>query len=1761
MTNENEQVENNPKKTFMENFLNELDPSNYGLFDWVGLGVGPILGSWARLATVGEQAITVTFAKGVSRQFLDGTNLALTYPTTALIIEGSATKAHADAKKPGMDVVFDDLLGSAANVATGVVVIGIAATMAPGILAVLIGTVGAAAAGLAAQKAVSAYIKTADAEQLPENELGREVTSNGITIIKYTNGDFREYWSDGTYGYYNKENGVKTYKNSDGTSDIQFLDEENNLLGVYKYDSSGRLITAIQNNKKYDYENDGSVAIVGTGSDKTIFTIDNSSGKTNVSVQKSGEMLNFSFDNVDGGVTATLANGVQTTMKYNSELSTYTTTDSDGNKFTQHISSSGNMSSERIEYINTDGTVKVKSDDLDGNGTADVTIITQTDRNGTPISKQKKISGADGNYDIIVYDPLTDAEIVRGHVDSTGNFKFTINGKNLFNASAGFKLPEWADLPSLFTVSNFGEDYHEYSSSDDEVTWEKTSNGFTRVSTNDSGEERLVVRYDRSGHPIDAELKRRYVSYFHISANVTKHDNAVIDGNVSDGHFLLRDDGKSILKDILPALDVPFSFRESNSRWNGIESFGIGSGSIEISAPLYPLYLKDKPILKIDESLISSDSKIRLLDNNTTLEITTGNAGDVLFIHLNAQKESAISGIYFKGDGVDWSISDLLQRGAQEELLYTNIYGSINPDILSAVYGKSKIIGNGGNDTYVYSMGMGLLEIEQVSKEINKNNILRLHGIDQANLRVSVSNNGTDLIIKDGVAGDEIVINRMMLGVGYGIQGILLDSGITLNFSDLLKLQAIGSVGNEILVGNSGNDVFDGRGGNDVIRGGGGDDVFMYSAGYGNLKIVQINKNPTAHSVLKLGNINLSSISVESTRDGNGIVIFDGVEGDSITIENMLINEYSGVQQLLFEDGSHLTRKQLIDLSRKGTSEADLLVGSSGDDVIDGAGGGDIYIGNGGNDVYIFSKGYGILDIRQSVTLNENISTLRIKGIDVSDIRFSSTYEGDSLLVSTGEAGDQIKISNMLLGNNNGIQCFEFDDGTIWSRDEILLRATTGSIDRDNIFGTSNADIIDGKGGDDIAVGRGGGDKFIFNRGYGELFIDEIDFSEHSANILKFGEGILASDVSVSLLWDHRSIVLNVGGNDKVSINSMILGNQYGVQEVHFFDGTIWSHSDIVKMQLSSGTEEDDAIYGTAGSDILDGKGGYDYVRGNGGGDTFIFESGYRNLLIDDVTSKSDADSTLLFGPGILAENINILISDDRHGLILRDRTNYDQVVIQDMLMGDRYGVQKVKFHDGTIWSHDEIIAFHLKSGTSNFDFLCGTAGSDVFDGKGGGDIYFGNGGGDVFIFNKGYGELTIDERDFSLYGNNVIRFGEGIMAQDITFSSHESGDLQINIGTDGDVIYVSAMLSEYFHGIQGIEFSDGTTLSKKEIYERETIGTPGDDTLYGSADSNMLDGKGGNDVSIGMGKNDVHIYNVGYGILDVRSNYGYNGLKPKEELPHNIIRLGEGISKNDVIFSMSSYNNGKLEFGGTNGKIIFSYGFLTGIQEVQFFDGSVLTAQEMNEIATTGTSSNDYLYGLKDHADVFDGKGGDDHIDNYYESNGDTYKFEKGYGKLEIYGVFNWNEGNVILSLGAGIDPGEIHLYTPPGTNDIILRTGQEGDQITLTGMANGYDRGVKEIIFSDGTVWDIFQVKKLASEAGNLNFDTNNKNVKGMADELLPDPWSIMNSQLMTHLNESSAAFAFENMALKNSSDVNELYQAFISSDSGLTKHVLSG
>ena len=357
--------------------------------------------------------------------------------------------------------------------------------------------------------------------------------------------------------------------------------------------------------------------------------------------------------------------------------------------------------------------------------------------------------------------------------------------------------------------------------------------------------------------------------------------------------------------------------------------------------------------------------------------------------------------------------------------------------------------------------------------------------------------------------------------------------------------------------------MLDGGEGNDTLNAGAGNNTFLFGRGDGQDRLYY-NYDATAGRINTLqfkAGVAPADVVVKQAYDnywgGNNNALELSIVGttDKVTVNAFFLsdnpaNNYNGLQQVRFDDGTvwDIAAMQAMVFAGtggndniRGTSGADTLVGGLGDDTLNGAGGNDTLDGGAGNDALNGEGG------------------------------------NDTLLGGAGndtlEGGDQADVLDGGAGND-----------------------------------TLNA----GAGNNTFLFGRGDGqDRLYYNYDATAGRINTLQFKAGVAPTEVTLRQVASTYLAGSMGALELAIV---GTTDKVTVNDFFYSdnpaNPYnGLQQVRFDDGTVWDIT-ALKAILFAGTAGDDVVAGTAAGDTLHGGFGADTLAGRSGNDALFGDDG-----------------------------------------------------------------------------------------------------------------------------------------------------------------------------------------------------------------------------------------------------------------------------------------------------------------------------------------------------------------------------------------------------------------------------------------------------------------------------------------------------------------------------------------------------------------------
>ncbi len=1113
------------------------------------------------------------------------------------------------------------------------------------------------------------------------------------------------------------------------------------------------------------------------------------------------------------------------------------------------------------------------------------------------------------------------------------------------------------------------------------------------------------------------------------------------------------------------------------------------------------------------------------LDGGAGKDILFGGAGDDTLLG------GAGDDFLYGEDGVD-----LLQGDEGDD--YLN--GGTNDDVLEGGNGNDLLIGGAGNDTltggagsdrYLFDIGHGQ-DVIHNSGSTGFSTIAFADAIRPQD--VMASRDGDDLLLETGSNGDSVRVTDYFVdgatsanavdqiefsgaGIVWSIDDIkarvLIGNGADNvlqgydNSDDLLR----GKQGNDLLSGASGDDVLEGGQGDDTMQGGAGDDTYIVNPGEGHDEILDL---AGENNTLQFGT-DITAEQVKAIRNGDDLFLSLQEGNASVTVTGFFGSGGETLSSILFDDGGQWGPEQIRQQVLIGTDASENLIGYDSDDNLTGNRGDDQLTGNGGDDTYLFASGDGQDIIITGETDAATTETVRFDDT-VSDQDVDVERDGDDLILAYG-GDDTITVRDFFLQEGNGVTAIdrvEFDNGTVWSVDDLKAAVLIGDAQDNTLEGYSSDDLLTGNGGDDTLIGGDGDDVYRFASGDGEDVINDAAGSQDRIELTD----VNPADAVLRREGDDLLIKNTVSGDVIRVLGQFSTGagevSPTGINSIIFADATQWDY-EAIKQQALAGTDAADEIHGHADDDDIDAAQGDDTVYGGAGNDTISGGLGQDMLHgedgDDEIHGGDDVD-TIFGGAG------NDLLHGDAGDDIVEDYVGENIIhggSGDDHLSGtgELYGEAGADTLTGSGVLDGGDGNDHITGEGS--DSLSGGSGDDVLiayserdaqnsntlKGGTGDDSLFGSFGDDTYRFGLGDGhDILTERRQGEDYSNvnpstDTIEFGPGISQADLQFERH--GDDLLIAHTNGTD---SVLVTNWYRGatdhfkINAIEFDDGSNLTLDDIEnlavtygteaddtmsgyrsKSDTIragagndqvwGGDGDDALYGEAGDDSLDGDAGDDLlEGGVGSDtlaggegdDVYRFAAGDGsdVIDDAAG-GQDRIELTDVNPTDVLLRREG---EDLLIRNTASGDIIRVLGqfSTQAGVVS----LSGINSIVFADATQWDYEEIKQQSLAGTEAADEIHGHADD-DNIDAAHGDDIV--HGGAGNDT--ITGGLGQDTLHGedgddeIHGGDEADTIFG-GAGND----QLHGDAG-NDIIedyigqntIHGGVGDDQLTGGGYLYG--------------------------------------------------------------------------------------------------------
>ncbi|MEM7641539.1 MAG: cadherin-like domain-containing protein [Pseudomonadota bacterium] len=915
----------------------------------------------------------------------------------------------------------------------------------------------------------------------------------------------------------------------------------------------------------------------------------------------------------------------------------------------------------------------------------------------------------------------------------------------------------------------------------------------------------------------------------------------------------------------------------------------------------------------------------------------TGTADDDVLVGMSVNPDRANLDITLEGGLGDDTVMSGVQNG-ETRVVYTRGDGN---DLIHA-----------GTDTDGFSNGFPVLDLRGIAPgDVS----FTAFGSD---LFVTIAEtapgagDGGRLHMVDAMTGDDGVGSSAPRRAKLG--EVAFDDGSRLSASDILALiraseeEAATSGDDYKAVSDAGVVIHEMGGGDDVVVSERSSDTYIYRSGDGHDSYSDSDdvgkygkygkygpgfyggkygkygppSAPTSNDVLHLPDLLSSQVAIERRGDDLRVVVpenvAEGIKAGSILMPGAFAasdkyGELDVIETIRFADGEDWDTESVMRamVDDQATAGDDTIRGiDAPNEILRGGAGDDVVTGLSRDGTFIWARGDGN-DILQMIS-----PTIELRGVTADALSYDAS--GQSLRIDIADSaegagdGGSITVEGALVELRGGFSSLtpygdnlriELDDGTVITEAGITaaVLAGDGTDGPDILVGSDFADTLIGGAGADSMSGEDGGDTYIYRNGDGRDVITDTGRSWSGTDKLEF-VGVDPSRVTVTRnLIDSSDFELIIaesrpgaGDYGRITLNN---SSSWGIEQVVFEDGTIWTRSTLSSLVNAQGSVTDgpDRISGGSGNDVLAGGLGDDTLQGGSGNDVYQFTRGDGSDVVIDTSGLNvlrlvgySEDEVTLRRPG-----------RDGTDLIVELSVSGDQVLLVDGLRSfSAFGSIEI-VDAGVTLDRDAILdAIAVSAAGPGDDLVLGTSSAETLTGGAGNDLLQGEGGGDTYLYRSGDG----DDRIAGARGDRLELVD--LNPDDVAYAARTglSGqDLLLRLSGERDRIIINDALTT---GLDEILFADGKTWTRVDMMAAvvRDADTPGNDRIEGfdrSTDPDAEPGTGldtlrgaeGDDTLAGGSGNDLYIVRRGDG-HDLIEDDGVNLLDPAFAAFNDIDRL-----------------------------------------------------------------------------------------------------------------------------------------------------------------------------------------------------------------------------------------------------------------------------
>ena len=591
------------------------------------------------------------------------------------------------------------------------------------------------------------------------------------------------------------------------------------------------------------------------------------------------------------------------------------------------------------------------------------------------------------------------------------------------------------------------------------------------------------------------------------------------------------------------------------------------------------------------------------------------------------------------------------------------------------------------------------------------------------------------------------------------------------------------------------------------------------------------------------------------------------------------------------------------------------------------------------------------------------------------------SYGGSTVLIDFDSGAPSWQAFGNQSWDTNGINYFQFSDGTVLTRADVLALAgpvldgadyvpfvtqatqtvSTGvAVDASSLFTTSDTS------------GRAIADyQIVNNNAQGAYF---------TLDDQTYGAGA-DFEVAADQLSQLQYVAGALGSDPQFTVTAFDGINWSLIQTINLTVGGATVQATGVDQTVQA-TEPDETVVGSAaGSDTLIGGFDGDKLEGGSGYDTFEYTAGGGDETIDPTTdANGNADNILQFGPGITPASLTLSLASDG-SLVINTGNPNDNVTLESFDPPYPYSsaLNQFEFSDGTSLSFEQLLSevqpssgsVYVPAYADTYTYSINAPGGPLYS------LQQTNASGQLVGSTTIGADGNSDTKWYQYNSDSTEVISENQSAPDGT----DLGDSQTTLDTQGRVS------NETLYPPDGSTISETFAYNADGSYQETVVTTPADGsasttTVYNyDASGNLITGNqaqasgadqtvtgsesgpdtltGGyaGDTLVGASGQDTFVYDAGSGAETLSET------APVSSSSANVLQFGTGITASELNASINADGSLTLSIG-TTGDSVTLEGFnplnplsSMPIQQFDFAEGSDLTfVQLLSQVQSSGT-------------------------------------------------------------------------------------------------------------------------------------------------------------------------------------------------------------